>query len=517
MKNERKKQSLDIGKTTSFDGLSEYISKKERGGFFKKILSFLFWLFLLAIITYGGFFFWKVEKTFQEANPNSKSQSSFVETIKGLTAPKETIDLDGYDQGQINILLLGMAGDEKGGKNLTDTIILLSISTETKKVALLSLPRDFYVEVPEKNFKTKLNTLYQYGLNQKENSREDSFYIVKAVENVTSLPIHYWAIVSFQGFIDIVDSLGGINIMNERDIYDTRYPGPGYSYETFQLEKGFHHLDGETALKYVRERHSDPEGDFGRAKRQQQVMQAIKNKVFSLETFLNPFTINELLNVLGDNIKTNLNPGDMDDFIELSKQVDTQNINTSVVDAWNRDSLLKVSHIYFSGIRGFILIPRVGNYSEIQELAQNIFTLNEIERKKEEIQKEEAQIVLINKSSDGKIFSKIRKLLEESLNYKNIKVLYSSNKQTFPQTTVYDLTNASKPFTLNEIATKIPAKVSYDLPEEFLEDVEEKYVDIFLVIGEDLKEVYNMEEGSIEEWKSADPKEQLYFDIISNE
>ncbi len=510
-----KKEKSKAKESTSYDGLGEYVLQKKKSKFFlKKIATFLFWIFIFVCIIYGGFFFWKIEKTFQAVNPEPKNQSSFVEAIKGLATPMKSIDLKGYKEGQINVLLLGMAGDEKGGKNLTDTIIIASIDTKTNRVALLSLPRDFYVEVPDSNFKTKINTLYQYGLDKENEISDPSFFIVKSVEDVTSLPIHYWAIISFQGFKDIVDSLGGINIINERDIYDTRYPGPGYSYETFELEKGFHHLDGETALKYVRERHSDPEGDFGRAKRQQQVMQAIKNKAFSLKTFLNPFTINELLDTLGDNIKTNLNPGDLDDFIELSRQVDTQNINTSVVDAWSSESLLKVSHVYFGNVRAFILIPRVGNYSEIQELAQNIFTLNEIKRGKEEIQKENSKLALINKSGDSKVFERIRKLLEDSLDYKNIKVLYSKNNQPVSETVAYDLTNASHPFTLNEIATKLPAKVSYEIPLDLKQQIEESNVDILLVVGEDLKEVYNMEEDSVEEWKNADAKEQLYFEII---
>jgi len=205
--------------------------------------------------------------------------------------------------------------------------------------------------------------------------------IKKVIENITSLDINYWVVMNFDGFQKAVDAIGGINITNEYDIFDPRYPGPNYSYETFELKKGFHHLDGATALKYARMRHNDPKSDFGRAKRQQQVMQAIKNKIFSTGTLLNPVAINQLLNTLGENVKTNIASSEFADFVALIKNLDTNNINNVVLDAWKKDSLLRGSQI--TGISA--LIPRVSNWSEIQELAQNIFDTNKIKRKREEI------------------------------------------------------------------------------------------------------------------------------------
>jgi hypothetical protein len=111
------------------------------------------------------------------------------------------------------------------------------------------------------------------------------------VTEITGLPIHYFVILDFDGFEKIIDTVGGVRINAERDFLDTRYPGKNYGYETFQLSKGWHSLDGATALKYVRERHADPEGDFGRAKRQQETIRAVRDKVFSVPTFLNPVMI----------------------------------------------------------------------------------------------------------------------------------------------------------------------------------------------------------------------------------
>ena len=117
-------------------------------------------------------------------------------------------------------------------------------------------------------------------------------------------------------------------------------------------------MDGNTALMYVRERHDDPLGDFGRAKRQQVVLQAAKNKLFSIQTLLNPLALNDLLNNLGDNIKTDIGLDDLESFLYWSKVSDTQNITNAVVDAWNPDSLLKVSHVTVGNFTGIYLDPQ---------------------------------------------------------------------------------------------------------------------------------------------------------------
>lgn len=453
-------------------------------------------IIFLAGITYGSFVSYKIYSVSKKINiETTDQQPSFLETAKSLVT-RDEINLKSTND-RINILLLGIAGKGKAGTNLTDTIMVASVNLKTNQVALISIPRDLYVTVPEIKIQTKINSVYQIGLRTENEELQGANTIIATVKNILNQEINYFIVLNYNGFEKIIDSLGGINIMNERDIYDASYPGPNYSYETFELSKGFHKLDGAIALKYVRERHNDPEGDFGRAKRQQQVMQSTKNKIFSPETMFNVFKLNDLLNTLGENIITDISSDEIKSFYNLTKKLDTQNINNVVIDAWNKESLLKVSHVFYGATRAFVLVPRVGNWSEIQELAANIFDLNKIKRRKLEIQNENASIGILNRSGDNQVVEKIQKLLNENFAYKNVSILKETATASLEKTLVYDATNGSRPFTLDEIATKLPAQVSYDKFSLPLTSTEKP--DLIIVIGKDLVSKYNIEEDTLED------------------
>ncbi|HLN19361.1 MAG TPA: LCP family protein [Patescibacteria group bacterium] len=451
---------------------------------------------IVFAIGYVSFFIYKTNHignkiTFQKKN-------SILDTIKNISSA-DFSRLKGTDQDRINILLLGIAGKGKPGQNLTDTIMVASINPKNNRAALISLPRDLYV----KNYdgsSMKINSSYQYFINTTGSDKESAEEVKKTVSEITGLDINYYVILNFDGFIKIIDILGGINIMNERDIYDAKYPGPNYSYEKFELTKGFHQLDGATALKYARERHDDPDGDFGRAKRQQEIMQATKNKIFSAGTMINVFAVNDIFNTLGDNVKTDIAPSDFECFYELAKKTDVNNMNTVVIDAWNKESLLKVSHLETNNGRAFILVPRVGNWSETQELAQNAFDLNLIKRRREEIAKEDAAIVIFNKSGKVGLENKIKKLLAENFNYKNVKTLKNFDRYIEQKTISYDLENKPIPFTMDELIGRLGATASNNMPPIYKNNIENVSADVVLILGSDIIEKYNMEEDSFEEY-----------------
>ncbi|HAI74278.1 MAG TPA: hypothetical protein DCS28_02915 [Candidatus Moranbacteria bacterium] len=476
-----------------------------------KIFLWLVILFLLGAIAYSGFFLFKLNSFSNKISIENKTET-ILDTLKLLanSAKNNPANLKKTEDGKINILLLGVAGKGKPGQNLTDTIMLASLNLKTNQAALLSLPRDLYITVPDSEFKTKINSLYQAGLNNGKNESEAIDPLLKTVESITSLNIHYYAVLNFDGFKKIIDAIGGINVSNERDIYDARYPGANYSYEIFELKKGFQHLNGDLALKYARERHNDPDGDFGRAKRQQQIIQAAKNKVFSGNALFDIFALNSLFNALGDNLKTNISSRELETFFKLSRELDINNIANVAIDAWNKDSLLKVSHIFYGETPAFILIPRAGNYSEIQDLAQNIFDLNKLKRRREEIIKENASVALINKSGDNDIVEKIKKLLSENLVYKNVSIVNDPAKDLENITAVHDSTSGIKPFSLDELAAKLPARVSYGLPDRYKKITEKNPPDITVVIGKDLIEKYNMAEDSIENYKKAQDEQDFF-------
>ncbi len=377
-----KKQKQKRNKEETFFIINKKSKKQIIKRWLKRFFYFLFFVMTASLLMVGLFLI-RFSHSSKKIIINNSSQSfsesrSFLATTKlafNLIKIKQKnfqdIDLRGKNRGQINILLLGIAGKGKAGTNLTDTIMIMSINLKKQKIALLSLPRDFYYNNQKYQKGAKINSLYQIGINEEKGVK----YIKEAVEDVTYLPIDYYFILDFAGFEKAIDEIGGIDVYAERDYYDTRYPGPNYSYETFSLEKGWHHLDGATALKYARERHSDPEGDFGRAKRQQQVIQAVKNKFFSQKHWLNVFTLNKILGTLENNLKTNISLDEIDDFVFLAYHLDTQNIINKVIDAWKPDSLLRVDHIEMGGVRAFVLVPKKGyqDYSEIRKLAKDLF------------------------------------------------------------------------------------------------------------------------------------------------
>jgi len=492
-------------------------SNTQRKRIASKIILWSALLLLLLAAGYISFFLYKLNYFGNKVNPSSKQQETLLDTIKSVTSNAPT--LKGSEIGRINILLLGAAGKGKPGQNLTDTIMILSIDLKTNQIALFSLPRDLYVKIPGTSYQSKINSVYQAALNSSGNDPNEAARSIKeTVKDITSLDMDYYVVLDFDGFKQVIDAVGGINVTSERDIYDATYPGPNYSYETFELKKGFHQLDGATALKYARERHDDPEGDFGRAKRQQQIMQATKNRIFSAGTFFNIVAINDLINALGDNIRTDISPNEAAAFFELSKKLDTANINNVVVDAWNSGSLLKVSHVIVGNVRAFVLIPRISGYSEIQDLAQNVFDLNKINRRKKEIADEKATVAIIDKSGDRSLLGKIEKLLNERFGYKNVVTIADPMKFDEEASTAFDLTNGSKPFTLDEIATKLPAKVSYDIPEGYkrvIEKSKNETPDIVVVLGKDLSWKYEMEEDSVEDFRKSED-EQGYIDLLDN-
>lgn len=478
--------------------------KKKRKIFWQTLLIIAIFLVLL----FGGFFLFKIgvfgkKIGFQEESSSViKNVGSFISSF----APGKNSELRGENEGRINVLLLGRAGEGKPGANLTDTIIILSISTKEKKIALLSLPRDFYANIPKTSYWTKINSIYQYGINNKM----DIDPMKKTVEEITGIPIHYFVILNFEGFKKVIDDIGGINVFVERDIYDPKYPGPNYSYELFEIKKGLHLMNGEVALKYVRERHDDPDGDFGRAKRQQQVMQSTKNKMFSAKTFLNPLILNNILNDLGNNIKTDISLSEIENFIDLGKKLDTENIINVVIDAWKKDSILKVSHVFSGSTRFFVLVPRVGNYSEINELSENIFNLDIIRRRKAEIEKENASITIVNLSKNKSLESKVRELITNKMGIKNTKIDYSYSSKKSEKSFVLDNSGGEKIFTLDEIIKKLGIELGKNQSDD---TINRKESDLVLVLGEDLKNIESFDEGDIEEYKKSEEKQE-YFELI---
>ncbi|GIV77859.1 MAG: hypothetical protein KatS3mg050_2253 [Litorilinea sp.] len=177
----------------------------------------------------------------------------------------------------INVLLLGTDG-RPGEQDIprTDTIILLSLDLQSGTLGMLSLPRDLWVPIPGYDITTKINTAYSIG--ELQGYQGGGAQLVKnTVSSFIGQPVQYYVMVNFQGFVELIDLIGGVDVMVPKTIHDEEFPTDDYGVETFHLDAGLQHLDGATALKYVRTRHVDD--DYGRARRQQDVIRAVVDKV----------------------------------------------------------------------------------------------------------------------------------------------------------------------------------------------------------------------------------------------
>ncbi len=242
-----------------------------------------------------------------------------VSTQTGIT-PRILTQLifDGADSlkssdGRINILLLGISGGTHEGPDLTDTMIVASVSKKNPalpagrpSISLLSIPRDIWSET----LKDKINSAYHYG---EEKRKGGGKVLAKAiVEDVTGLVIHYVIVVDFSRFENLIDIVGGVDIVVPKAFIDTEYPIAGKEndecggditfacrYETVQFQAGFQHMNGSIALKYVRSRHAEgDEGtDFARGNRQQDVIVALKEKIMRSKPWLHPNTSLKLLQI----------------------------------------------------------------------------------------------------------------------------------------------------------------------------------------------------------------------------
>jgi LCP family protein required for cell wall assembly len=484
--------TLPSPQDASRDTFSFSPMKTQHPPLWRKISLLLASVCVFIILGALAFFLFKSFSVSHSIQIQNNPQASLFSDIKrlafSLVGTKSPL-LHGEESGRINILLLGRAGERYPGRNLTDTVMLMSIDTTAKKAALLSLPRDLYVPIPGTAFFTKINSLYQYGLNQKQGVDP----LRASIETVTGQSVDYFFILDFDGFEKVVDTLHGIPVDVVRDFFDPRYPGKNYSYETFEIKKGWQILDGATALKYVRERHNDPEGDFGRAKRQQQVIQAIKDKAFSLGTFLNVFAVNDFLDALGKNIKTDMPLGDMAGFLQLAKTLDTENVASLVVDAWKKDSLLRVSHIQVGPVSTFILVPRVGNWNEIRDLSENIFRLDELATRKNHIAQEQSTLTILSLPEDALVAQKIKQLAMEEMGFPKVSLIALKPLENRPdESMIVDRTGLQKPFSLDEFIKKLSLKKVSTLPFFLPSDTS----DFIIVIGSNLAETLSFEEDA---------------------
>lgn len=238
------------------------------------------------------------------------SRTGVVDPNTGSNVPGTTL----APQGTLMVLLMG--SDERHDQNgaivsgdvaHSDTMILAAVDTDHKAVRMLSVPRDLLVTIPGYGPGHRINEAYTIG-EGKHVAGGGPALAVKTMEQLTGIKIPYYAVITFDGFRQGVDAVGGVTIDVQRPITDHDYPGEHYDYVPVYVPAGRQLMTGERALEYVRSRHDDPIGDFGRNVRQQHFLNALSSKVLRPERF---GQFNQFLGIIKTNLRTNLSPAEM--------------------------------------------------------------------------------------------------------------------------------------------------------------------------------------------------------------
>lgn len=283
-------------------------------------------------------------------------------------------------QNRTNVIILGIAGGEHDGPDLTDTMILISIDFNRYDGAMVSIPRDMWMP----SLKDKINSAYHYG---EEKKKGGGLLLAKSVvEEVIGQPVHYAWVIDFSGFKKLIDLIGGVDIFVENEFTDKFYPIAGREndfcggdpqflcrYETLRFEKGWQHMNGETALKYVRSRQAEGEEgtDFARGRRQQQIIAAMKNKLLK-SSFLwqDPVKLKEVFGAFDDATDTDMKLSEQALFLKFFLKVSDDKIRKIVLDSGDEKKGIKgflVNPPLWEYNGEWVLAPRSGNFEEIHQ------------------------------------------------------------------------------------------------------------------------------------------------------
>jgi anionic cell wall polymer biosynthesis LytR-Cps2A-Psr (LCP) family protein len=297
-----------------------------------------------------------------------------------------------------SILGLGYAGGTHEGAYLTDSLMLISVNPALKKITLISIPRDIYIYLPTDQVGSdwKINDSYVIGMNDKDFPNKPKDFTGKtgganlskyAVQQVTGIKPDFFASADFASFRKAIDSMGGVDVNIKQSFEDPQYPIDGHEddlcghteaelsvlvtespevafpcrYEHLDFKQGTQHMNGTTALKYVRSRHSSEDGtDFGRSQRQRHLLLAVKNKVLSYNFVTN---ILPLIDSFGDGVRTDLNISEMYTLFLHATELKSYSVESI---ALTNSNVLQDST---DPQLGYILIPKdgVGEWSGVQQ------------------------------------------------------------------------------------------------------------------------------------------------------
>ncbi|HSV94950.1 MAG TPA: LCP family protein [Spirochaetia bacterium] len=334
--------------------------------FFRRHSVLLLAFFLLIIL---GFL------SFQGANLLNRLRLKPQDLLSFLGSPVENLE---NTNGVTNFLILGIRGEGTDSPNLADTIIVFSYDHDTKIPTMISVPRDLWVP----SLQAKINSAYYYG--EQKDPPSGIQMAEGAILEDMGIPIHYTAIINFTIFKETIDLMGGIDIDINPGFVDPNFPIPGKEnampissrFEAITFATGSAHLDGETALKFVRSRHStgDEGTDFARSKRQQQVISALRQKMLTPAFLLDQKKLDLFFAILDRNLKTNINQTLYPTLAKVA--LDTKNNTVRSITFSDQPDENGLTILYNPPAKQYkgewVLIPKDNNWSALKKYIDNL-------------------------------------------------------------------------------------------------------------------------------------------------
>ncbi len=281
-----------------------------------------------------------------------------IHTLKGVSSkPFDASSLTTDAQGRTNVLILGKGDPGHAGQELSDTIMVVSFNKQTKQVATISIPRDTEARIPGYGYR-KINNANALG---------GSELASQTVSGLLGIPIDYTIVTNFSGLKQLVDAVGGIDVDVKEALIDNEYPCANNEYLPcgINIQPGVQHMDGARALEYTRCRKGTCGNDFGRAERQQEVINLLMAKLVQPRVWLNPISAAAVSNALRTGITTDISGPNM----------------VRLAWAWSQKSGEPIRWVLSTSPGGLLsssgsgnLVPVGGDYTAIQEQAAAIFT-----------------------------------------------------------------------------------------------------------------------------------------------
>jgi LCP family protein required for cell wall assembly len=274
--------------------------------------------------------------------------------------------------GAENWLLLGSdrrdQGDPGYGKisgERADTIMLAHLPADRKTAYLVSFPRDLWVTIPGRG-RSKINAAYSYG---------GSSLLIATIEKLSGVRIDHFGIIDFSGMRQMTDALGGVDVRLSRAIHDPK--------NKITWQAGVNHLNGDRALKFVRQRYGLPGGDFDRIKRQQAFMKALARKSVSRGTFTNPLKLNAFLNALTKSVSVDdsVTIGDLRSQALSFRNVRAGDIEFMTVPTRGTGNVRRQSVVFLDSVRSPLLFnairgDKMGDYVKSGDNGNKVDSVN---------------------------------------------------------------------------------------------------------------------------------------------